>query len=443
MTDSTELAEFAASVTAAIAPEAVQAKLKTTLLHNLGMLRAGSGLADPALALADPYNGPDAASVLSDGRKTHPDSAILANAAMMHARTQDDTHLPAITHLAATCLPPLIATAEAQGSSGSEFLDAMLASYEVGSAVASETGPLASARGFRPSSVLGGVASSVGVGRLLGLNEGQIAAAIGLAASFGGGTGQTWVAGTDEWQYQVGNAGRTGLLSANLATKGVASAPDALEGSNGLYQAFAGTQKPHSSSFELGTNWRTLEVTYKPFPVCAINQMPVTILLAMMDQQKFSSEDIDSLELRLSPSEEAYPGTNEFGPFSGASGALMSAPFCLAVAARERTVTRAMVEDFENPVVNKLAGKVTVVSDTNLKAGQSIITVKGQRGEFSSTEIDLPANFDWEFNEVYDRLVAMGDERGMSTTALNGLVGCLAKFEDAAIGDLVAAITAE
>lgn len=443
MSQSTELAEFAASVSVASAPEAVREKLKTTLLHNLGMLRAGAGLADPALALAVPYRGPDAATVLSDGRKTHPDSAILANAAMMHARTQDDTHLPAITHLAATCLPPLIATAEAQGSSGAEFLDAMLASYEVGAAVASDSGPLASARGFRPSSVLGGVASSVGVGRLLGLDSGQIASAIGLAASFGGGTGQTWVAGTDEWQYQVGNAGRTGRLSAKLAAEGVTSAPDALEGSNGLYRAFSGTREPHPEPFDLGRVWHTLEVTYKPFPVCAINQMPVTILLAMMDRQNFSAEDIDSLELRLSPSEEAYPGTNEFGPFFGASGALMSAPYCLAIAARERTVSRAMVEDFDNADVRKLADKVAVVSDTNLKAGQSIITVNGQRGEFSSTTMEPPATFDWEFIEVYDRLVAMGDERGMSTSALKGFADFLTGFGNARIGDLIAAITVE
>jgi len=442
MTDSDALADFATSVTLESAPSTVVEKLKTTLLHNLGMLRAGSCAATAGLALSNSYDGPGSASLLHDGRKTHRDRAVLANAAMLHARTQDDTHLPAITHLAATCLPALIAVAESEALPGPDLLTGMLVSYEVGAAVAVDVGPACSSRGFRPSSALGGVAASAGAARLMGLGHSAVASAIGLAASFGGGTGQTWVAGTDEWQYQVGVAGRNGMLAAELAAAGARGAAASLEGAAGLYTAFTGTREPHTSPMDLGAHWRTLEVTYKPFPVCAINQMPVTVLLAMMDQFGFSAADIDSAQLHLSPAEAAYPGTDTYGPFASPSGALMSAPFCLAVAARERTVTRAMVEAFDDKDALALSDRIKVISDRSLKQGECLITIEGRQGRFRSDQIATPAPFDWDFDEVYQRLVSMGPELGMNRGALDGMADCLRDFENRSVADLVAAATA-
>ena len=440
-TVSQDLGDFAASVSSTAAPAEVVSKLKATLLHNLGMLRAGARIADPGIALATGPHGGENASLLHDGRRTHRDRAVLANAAMMHARTQDDTHLPAITHLAATCISPLIAVAESQDSSGPELLDAMLASYEVGAAVSVDVGPTVSSRGFRPSSVLGGVASSAGAARLLGLDASRITDAIGLAASFGGGTGQTWIAGTDEWQYQVGVAGRHGMLAAELAAAGATSAPESLEGAAGLYAAFAGTRDPHREPMALGTRWRTLEVTYKPFPVCAINQMPVTVLVAMMSALHFTAADVDAMEVRLSPAEAAYPGTDVYAPFVGVGSALMSAPYCLAIAAREGRITREMVERFADAEVNALAARIAVVNDAALRPGECHIRVEGGRGTFTSDQIAPQASFDWTFDEVHRRLVDMGDELGMSVRSLDGLVGCLQDLEHRSVADLVSAVT--
>lgn len=441
-TDSQRLADFATGVELTDAPPAVLQKLKTTLLHNLVMLRAGSALAGPGLRVARDLEGPGSSSLLHDGRRVHRDHAVLANAAMLHARTQDDTHLPAITHLAATCLPPIMAVAEDRDASGEDLLVSMLVAYESGAAVAVDVGPAASSRALRPSSVLGGVAASVGVGRLLGLDSPGMSAAIGLAASFGGGTGQTWVAGTDEWQYQVGVAGRNGLLAAELASLGALGAPDALEGSAGLYQAVTGSRSPHGQPLDLGNLWRTLEVTYKPFPICAINQMPVTVLLLMMEQLEFDESAIGAMRLRLSPAEANYPGTRTHGPFAGPSAALMSAPFCMAVAARERTVTRAMVEDVDVPEVNELADRIEVISDDSLVPGECVVQIEGPRGEFSSADVATPAAFDWDFSEVHDRLRSMGPERRMSGASLSGLVECIEGLEGRSARDLVAAVSA-
>lgn len=440
-TDSLKIAEFAKSVTLDDVPAEVRAKLKATLLHNLGMIRAGAALALPAIARAVPLQGHGSASLLHDGTSVVKEHAVIANAAMLHARTQDDTHLPAITHLAATALPALIAAAEGVDASGVQFLEATLVAYEAGCAVAVEVGPAASARGLRPSSVLGGIGAAAGVARLLGLDQSAVQHAVGLAASFGGGTGQTWVGGTDEWQFQVGVAGQNGLLAAELAAAGVRAAQDSLEGVAGLYRALTGKRKPHQNPLQFGTLWRIHEVTYKPFPVCALNQMPVAVLLAMMDELGFVAEDVESMELRLAPAEASYPGMAEDAPFAGPSASLMSASFCLAVAARERTITRAMVEDYDNVEVSALANRIQVVGDENLRPGQCLITVRGAHQTWRSEQIEAPASFDWGFDEVHRRLLALGSERGMSVEALDGLVLCLDKLEALSARDLVHALT--
>lgn len=443
MSESERLAGFAASLQLGDAPPEVVDKIRTNLLHNLGMLRAGSraGTSGPGLAAAAPYDGPDAATVLHDRSRTHRDRAVVANAAMLHASARDDTHLPGITHLAVTSLPALLAVGEAHGSAGAEFMTALLAAYEVGSAVGVDVGPLASGRGFRPSSVLGAIAAGVGVGRLLGLDAAGLTSTIGLAAAFGGGTGQTWISGTDEWQYQVGVAGRNGLLAAELAAAGARGSHDALDGASGLYVALTGTRTPHAEPTELGRHWRILEVTYKPYPICAINQMPVTVLVAMAGHFGFTADEIGAMRLWLSPLEAAYPGTDTHGPFSGASGSLMSAPFCLAAAARRGTVTWADLEAVDDPDTLTLTQRIEVVPDPALRAGQCRIVVSTARGDHDSATLPAPAPFDWSFDEVHRRLVDLGSERGLTDSGLDQLVATILDLENRPVTDLVDAVS--
>ena len=77
------------------------------------------------------------------------------------------------------------------------------------------------------------------------------------------GTNQTWVAGTHEWQIQVGMAAQYGIVAARLAAAGCTGAPDALEGKAGFYTAFMGDVEQISQvGKDLGTVWRCLDVTY-------------------------------------------------------------------------------------------------------------------------------------------------------------------------------------
>lgn len=444
-TPTQRIGEFAHSLKLQDVPGEVITKLKTTLLHDIGMVLAGYPISGVALNLAKTVGAstdPNAPRLLVDGGRVHADYAVLANAAMMHARTQDDTHLTAQTHLGSTTLSPLLAVAEERDASGADFLVAMLAAYE-SSAIAEGAADGVTARGFRSSTVFGPLCAAVGVSKLLGLDAAQIANAIGLAASFGGGIGQTWISGTEEWQYQLGNAGRNGLLAARLAAVGVRGAPDALEGAAGLYTAFSGVTDPAGARLAtLGKRWETLEVTYKPFPICAINQLPATLASTMVRVLDVKAEEIDEVILRLPPSHATYPGTESYAPFSGVGAALMSAPHCLALALRDGTVTRASLETFNEPGITALAVKIKVVADDGLLPGQCHITVRQGGSMMTSDQIPHPRGFGWDSIETLSRLHDMEAELPLDGARIDALAELIFDLENRSVAELVTATLA-
>ena len=201
---------------------------------------------------------------------------------------------------------------------------------------------------------------------MMGLNEDQLAAAIANAASFTGGILQSFTDGTDEWRYQVGIAGRNGLTAAELAKAGSISAMGALEGKAGFVRAYARMDAEPAKLMErLGKEWSALRVTFKPFPVCAFNQTPVTAGLALRD--KIGTQAIKAVRVRMNPYEAGYAGMDETGPFTTISGTLMSIPFCIAVTILHGAPDMRRMTTYTDPTINSLVDKITLVADDKVQ----------------------------------------------------------------------------
>ena len=126
-----------------------------------------------------------------------------------------------------------------------------------------------------------------------------------------------------------------------------------LEGAAGFARAFAGEQPADAFAepWELGERWRILDVIYKPYPVCNINQSPVELAVAMVNEHDLAVDEIASVRCFLNPSDRSYPGTLNEGPFSDVGATLMSAPFCVAIALKHRTATLDGLGEFEDEVI--------------------------------------------------------------------------------------------
>lgn len=310
-----EFAHFACGLKYCNIPEQIIEKVKIALLHNMGVALAGFGEAKQAVDMVKECQVESGSSLLVDGSKVPMADAAFANGVLMHARCQDDIHPGSGTHVSTVVIPAALAVGEKRGSSGEEFLTALTAAYEHTAAMGNGISAVNTERGFRSTGIYGPFGAAVAAGKLLQLNEKEMANAISLAANFAAGLNQTFVSsGTMEWRFHIGMASRNGVTAALLASKGGEAAPDALEGEAGFYKAFLGQKPPQGLTAKLGKEWEILKVNFKPYPMCALNQTPVDLVLRMVGNSDIKPREIESVRMRLNPNAINYPGINNKGP---------------------------------------------------------------------------------------------------------------------------------
>lgn len=422
MTIAQELAQFTSALTRENIPEDVREKAHACLLNGYGIAMAG--LATPyepvarqaALAM---YGGAGEATLLGSGEMSSVTGAAMANGALFHGRGQEDTCGAA--HLGAVMIPLLMALIESGRASITDLIPAMVAGYEVGGLfeelLAGDTTP----RGFRATTLYGTGAAAAAVARLLRMDAERTCAALGNAVSFSGGLLQTFAEGTDEWRYQVGVTAQAGWTAAELARAGSVSLREAYEGAKGLARAFAGRLLDTEDTVaRIGRDWQTLRVAFKPFPVCAFNQTPVTAALSL--REKLAGQSIESVVVRMNPYECGYAGMDSKGPFSTIGGTLMSIPFCIAQTLLRGAPSMAMMTRYDDAEINALVEKVHLVADAEVPVLCCRIELQLAGGAILSEVCNMtPADYAWSFGDLQDRLTRTAAQEGLPASCIAGL----------------------
>lgn len=381
MTLTQDIARFTSRLTLETLPEAVVAKARACIVNAIGMAVNGHDTPYAPVArrtvLALEGEVPNGATLFGDGRKSTIGAACLANSALFHGRAQEDTCGAA--HFGTILIPMLLALCEARRLPLDRFIPALVAGYEAGGLLENAFAGRTTPGGFRSSAVYGGIAAAAAAARLMALDETKTAAALANACAFSGGNLQTFADGTDEWRYQVGVVARNGLLAAELAAQGSVSAPHALEGRAGFIRAFAQTDAPAGLAARLGQEWSILRVTFKPFPVCAFNQTPVTGALEL--RKTIAGRALKAVRVRMNPYETGYAGMDAVGPFSSISGTLMSIPFCIATTLLHGVPSMKHMTTYDDAAVSGLVSRIALVSDANIPILSAIIEAELESGE--------------------------------------------------------------
>ena len=399
-----DLAAFALDFDIAGTPADVVERSRICLLNSLGMalagLRAGHVAVAQTAALA--IGGGTVvggAVLLAGGRQATIAGACLGNAALFHARAQDDSCGAA--HFGTALVPLVLALIEARDLPVERLLPALIVGYEVGGALEQLYAAPATCNGFRASTIFGTLAAAAAAGRLMGFTRVQIAAAIGCAASLSGGLMHSAFAGTDEWRYQIGAAAFNGFVAAELVAAGAQASPHALEGAGGFIRAFAGPG-PMTRPHQLGLEWSLHRTELKPYPVCAFNQSPVSLALALREQAP--PDTIERLTVTLDPVAATYPGLANFGPFSTLAGTLLSLPFCVASALVHGCSTLALLTAFDDPRVRELIGRIDIASEPALPAKSVQMRVVRHDGSVLQVGMDRVGARPDSRHDVFGRL---------------------------------------
>ena len=371
------------------------------------------------------------ATVFCDGSKVTPMGAAFANAALFHARVQEDT--VGSSHAGTVVIPSVLALAERDGYPGKRILEAVVSGYEVigrfDKFVSMHTTP----RGFRASPIFGILGSSVASSKVLGLTEEETINALGFAAAFAGGTLESFAAGTVEWRYEVSVASREGMTAALLAKQGARSARTALEGKAGFLKAFAGTtETAEFITRDLGKTWDMMDAGFKLYPVCAFNQTPVRTLLALIKENNLSAQDIKKIQIEVNPYEYHYEGLAFQGPFSSAESALMSTPFCAALVAMEGRVTLNGLYRFNDPNIGEMMKKIEHRPNEKIPTYCCTLILTTKKGDSLRKEsTEGPAYYNFNMEQTIELARRVTSEAGLDQDKVSRMIDVVGNLDEA------------
>ena len=358
--------------------EAAQERLTLCLLANLTVGVAGVS----SCVLPRPVRRGGIYTLLSGESADEARQAAFWNAAAMHARTQDDFHPVGNLHIGTVVIPALLAVAQEQAMTGSDFLDALAAGYMVATGMSRSASPKTTPRGVRSTGVYAPFGATAAVGRARGLGREHLASALGLTTAFAAGTTQAWLDGSDEWQVHPALAAEAGLRATELAAAGVRGGEHAIDGKAGLFRALL--LDP--------VGWETLRDDFDPsaaieesvikrYPVSGICQS--VVLAAERVSARLGDPDaVKCVLVEMNAFEITYPGTLNMGPaFRSFGDRLMSAAFCTAALLSRGALVFADFHGEACPARDRLLKVIEVRKDDRLKLLSSRITVEKVNGE--------------------------------------------------------------
>lgn len=253
-------------------PSQVQEKVRLHVLDTLGLALAShtQDYTAPALAGIAAAAGPGECRVIGDERRLAPRDAALANGLLIHGLDYDDTHPASIVHPSVVGLPAALAIGEQLDASWTDVLTAyaigMEAAIRIGAAV---QGGFHHA-GFHATGIVSHFGAALAAGKLLGLDESQLVAVQGIAASTASGVQVFLEEGSWSKRLHPGWGALAGITAAHLARNGFVAPTRPYEGKFGLFDSHLhGTAvAPDRMIQGLGEQWSLLDTAIKPYPVC-------------------------------------------------------------------------------------------------------------------------------------------------------------------------------
>ena len=197
-------------------------------------------------------SGKPEATLWFDSVKLPIAAAAKSNAVASDAAASDDSDMRSIAHIGTIISTTAIAAAEKLGSTGREVLQAMVLGYEVAGRIDESLTPGRMKNGFHGSvsTVFGG---TVAVGKLMGLNEEQMAHALAIAATSIG--GMAIAADTScAREYHAAMSAMLGVMATQAAQRGFQAELHVLEAKRGFLSAMGGVEVD-SITKDWGKSW--------------------------------------------------------------------------------------------------------------------------------------------------------------------------------------------
>ncbi len=389
-------AKFALGLNYENIPSAALEEAKRFLLDSVGC--AFSALDNKDTQAAYNYiqdlGGKEQATIIGWGTKANLPQATLINSLLVRALDYNDIYWEQDPSHPSDIIPAVLNTGEFMKKNGKEVLVGIIIAYELEMRLCLAAFPGVREIGWHHAT-LTQLVSPVAAGRMLGLNEKEIVAAIGIGGSSHFTLGGV-VAGhlTNMKNAADPFAVEAGVRAALLASKGYTGPVEVFEGKEGLFEVLEKVKWDRDILTKgLGDKFLINQCGYKAFPTEALTHQPITAALEVMQENSIDPKGVTEILVEtttrgadiLSDPSKYKPTTKETADHS--------LPYCIAVVVAKGNV---LPSDFEeealrDPFVWSLLDKIKVVANPEIdalfpKAKRAIVTIKTSKGEFKKQE---------------------------------------------------------
>jgi 2-methylcitrate dehydratase PrpD len=388
------LAEYAAGLRYEDLPPEVVQRAKDCITDTVGVIVQGSSLPWSRIVIgyAQRIGVGGYSRILGvDGPAVQAPAAALANGTSAHAFESDNLTRPgAGVHPGATLLPPALALAQNHGIGGRELITAVVAGFEVMYRIGRATKHSNERRGFHAPGTTGPFGAAVAAGRLLHLDARAITNALGIAGSLACGLMEFARSGTGAMvkRLHLGRAAESGVLAASLAADGFTGPPTVLEGDSGFLKVFCSEWDAADLTHRLGSEFATLKLCLKRFPVHMTAQTAVQAIVELQAKHRFTGAEVDRV---MVAGDERMATVNNILQPADIMMAQYSIPFCVALALfRDPRDPKSFDESaLSDADIRLMSQRVAVtVANPSARVGASIVTVHLNNGRCLVHEVD-------------------------------------------------------
>ena len=225
-------------------------------------------------AALDGWESSGACTAIGHARALDSAGAAFVNGTAAHGEDFDDTFEGGPVHAGAVVVPAVLAAAERKHLSGADALAGIAVGVELMCRASLVAPKRIHKAGFHPTAILGAIGAAAGVATALRLPSAQWVNALGIVGSLASGIIEYLAEGSWTKRLHPGWAAQAGIRAADLARSGFIGPRTVLEGTHGLYFAFA-----HSAAGDwaklvdgFGERWIANDIAFKPYACGTMTQ---------------------------------------------------------------------------------------------------------------------------------------------------------------------------
>ena len=338
--------------------------------------------------------GKEQATIIGWGIKANLPQATLINSLLVRALDYNDIYWEQDPSHPSDIIPAVLSTGEFMKKNGKEVLVGIIIAYELEVRLCLAAFPGVREIGWHHAT-LTQLVSPVAAGKMLGLNEEEIVAAIGISGSSHFTLGGV-VAGhlTNMKNAADPFAVESGVRAALLASKGYTGPAEVFEGKEGLFEVLDKVKWDKDILTKgLGDKFLINQCGYKAFPTEALTHQPITAALEVMQENSIDPKEVKEVLVETTTrGADILSDPSKYKPITKET-ADHSLPYCIAVAVAKGNV---LPSDFEedalrDPLVWSLLDKIKVAANPEIdvlfpKIKRAIVTIKTSHGEFKKQE---------------------------------------------------------